>query len=376
MRKLTLVALLLFSNFANAGSTTLKQIDNIQNSTGGSSIVVPSVGGTFATDTNTLTLTGKTISGASNTISSLSAASITSGQLAVANGGTGTGTGSYTGNGVVYLNGAVFGSTAQGNQYQVLTVNGSNQPFMGAVNLSQGGTAVTGTLQVNSGGSGALTFTTHGVLFGEGTTAFGVSTAGTSGQALISGGAGADPAFGALNISTAAVTGTLAVGNGGTGVVNPTSGSVYIGAGSSPMTAVAPGTSGNVLTSNGSSWVSSAAAGGSPSLNGGSGTPLTVTAAGGVNITSIGYSNMAWVVGSPGAVIVTKTPSLTVGTADGQKLNVIGTDAAKTVTLQDKASLASSGLSLNGNWTGGKDAALNLHWDATQSLWVEDSRSN
>lgn len=50
--------------------------------------------------------------------------------------------------------------------------------------------------------------------------------------------------------------GVADVSTGGTGVRNPTSGSVYIGAGASPMTAVAPSTSGNVLKSNGSAWVS------------------------------------------------------------------------------------------------------------------------
>ncbi len=52
--------------------------------------------------------------------------------------------------------------------------------------------------------------------------------------------------------------GVLDVSAGGTGVRNPTAGSLYVGAGSSAMTAVAPSTSGNLLTSNGSTWVSSA----------------------------------------------------------------------------------------------------------------------
>lgn len=112
----------------------------------------------------------------------------------------------------------------------------------------------------------------------------------------------------------------------------------------------------------------------SPSLNGGSGAAQSVTAAGGVSLSSIQFSNVAWIIGSPGAVTVTATPSITVGTSDGQTLSVIGTSATNTVRLQDKTNLASSGLSLNGDFIGGKDSVLNLRWDATQSLWIEQSR--
>jgi hypothetical protein len=68
---------------------------------------------------------------------------------------------------------------------------------------------------------------------------------------------------------TAAVSGTLPVANGGTGATTLTSGAVLVGAGTGSITSVAPSTSGNVLTSNGSAWVSSTPAGGGvTSLNG------------------------------------------------------------------------------------------------------------
>lgn len=118
----------------------------------------------------------------------------------------------------------------------------------------------------------------------------------------------------------------------------------------------------------------SSGSGSAPALNGGSGSPQSVTASGGISLSGVTTSNFVWVVGSPGAVTVTATPSVAVGSADGQILKIIGTDVTKTIHLQDQANLASSGLSLNGDWVGGKDSVLNLHWDATQSLWVEDSR--
>lgn len=70
---------------------------------------------------------------------------------------------------------------------------------------------------------------------------------------------------------TSQVTGTLPVGNGGTGAASLTANSVLLGNGTAALQAIAPSTTGNVLTSNGSSWVSSApsgaAAGGSIYVN-------------------------------------------------------------------------------------------------------------
>jgi hypothetical protein len=67
--------------------------------------------------------------------------------------------------------------------------------------------------------------------------------------------------FGAVNLAqAAAITGTLPVGNGGTGATTLTANNVILGNGGSAVQFVAPSTSGNVLTSNGSTWQSSAAA--------------------------------------------------------------------------------------------------------------------
>ena len=60
-----------FAASAYGSGTTGKQIDSIQNSTGGAGLSVPSVGTTLDTDTNTLTLQNKSISGGSNTLSQL-----------------------------------------------------------------------------------------------------------------------------------------------------------------------------------------------------------------------------------------------------------------------------------------------------------------
>lgn len=65
---------------------------------------------------------------------------------------------------------------------------------------------------------------------------------------------------------TTGVTGTLPVGNGGTGATSLTANSVLVGNGTSAITGVAPGTSGNILTSNGTAWTSAAPATGGLTL--------------------------------------------------------------------------------------------------------------
>lgn len=308
MKKGILVTLaLLFTSAAFASTTTLKQIDNIQNSTGGSSLSVPSTGTTLTTDTNTQTLTNKTLSGASNTFSNIPVSAIATG-------------------------------TALG---------------------------------VNAGGTGATTLTANGMVYGNGTSAVGVTAAGSQYQTFQAGASGV-PTVGAVQLNqSAAISGTLPVGNGGTGVANPTSGSVYIGAGSSPMTAVAPGTSGNVLSSNGSTWVSSAPSSPAPNVVSTFASPSSITAAGGVSFSGTNSINYTFIVGSPGAVTVSASPQVAAGSVNGQLLTLVGTSATNTVKLSD-----GTGLALNGPWTGALSSSLTMMWDNGASVWREISRNN
>jgi hypothetical protein len=109
---------------------------------------------------------------------------------------------------------------------------------------------VAGTLPVAAGGSGAVTFTANGVLYGNGTSALGVTAAGTTGQVLI-GNTGSAPTWGTLSsvttfqtslsgltpstATTGAVTlaGTLGVGSGGTGLTTLAANYVPYGNGTS-----------------------------------------------------------------------------------------------------------------------------------------------
>lgn len=56
-------------------------------------------------------------------------------------------------------------------------------------------TGLTTDLSVSQGGTGAGTFTANGVLYGNGTSALGVTATGTSGQVLTSNGSGSAPTF-------------------------------------------------------------------------------------------------------------------------------------------------------------------------------------
>jgi hypothetical protein len=66
--------------------------------------------------------------------------------------------------------------------------------------------------KVSGGGTGATSFTDHGVVLGSGSDALSVTDAGTSGQVLTSGGSGADPAW------AAAATGDITSIVAGTGL--------------------------------------------------------------------------------------------------------------------------------------------------------------
>jgi hypothetical protein len=301
---------LLVSNLAIASSTRILDGQAITNA--GALLTLPTTTDTLIGAATTNTLTNKTISGSANTLSNIASSSLASGF----------------------------------------------------------------TLAVNQGGTGATTLTAHAVLIGEGTTTLGFA-APTQFLSLI-GNASGDPSFQALALNqSTAVSGQLAVANGGTGAATLTQYGVLMGNGTSAVSVIGPSSNtGYVLTSTGASSAPTfqILPTSMPSLNGGSATPESLLAAGTVSLTSISYSNFVWIVGNGGPVTLTSTPSVTACTADGQTLTIEGTSGTNTVTLQDQANLASSGLSLNGNWVGALNSTLYLHCDITQGVWVETSR--
>lgn len=114
---------------------------------------------------------------------------------------------------------------------QVLVYNGNaNDPTFSSLNLAGGTNVITGTLPVGNGGTGTNTFTA-GVVFGSGTNALTTLSTTTNGQVLRY--SGSTYAFGSIDLASANTVGTsiLSVANGGTGISTaPTAnGQIHIG---------------------------------------------------------------------------------------------------------------------------------------------------
>jgi hypothetical protein len=94
--------------------------------------------------------------------------------------------------------------------------------------------------------------------------------------------------------SVSNATGTLPVGNGGTGATSLTLNNVILGNGTSAVQTVGPGASGNVLTSNGTTWTSAAPAviGARSQIFTSSGTFTVPTGVTAVKVTVVGGGGM------------------------------------------------------------------------------------
>lgn len=130
-----------------------------------------------------------------------------------------------------------------------LTTSGGPITASGTITLA-------GTLGAANGGTGLTSYTIGDIIYASGTTTLAALPDVAVGSALLSGGVGAAPSWGKVDLTTT-ISGTLPIANGGTnGTASPTSGAVAYGTGTAYAFSAA-GSSSQVLLSGGSgapSW--------------------------------------------------------------------------------------------------------------------------
>ena len=350
-----------------------------------------------------------TFSGGSTglTPSSPTAGAITlGGTLAIANGGT-NGSAVPTAGAVAYGDGSAYDFTAAGTSGQILKSNGASAPSfvnVGSVAVSsinfgttgllpntstQGAVTVTGTLATSNGGTGlggSTPFTSGGAVYATSTSALttgtlpitaggtGTTTATGSGNlvlanspALVTPDLGTPTAISltnATNVPVDQATGTLAVGNGGTGGTSFTG--YIIGNGSSPFTASTTipttdlsGTISNSQLANDSVTIGTTAiALGASSLTLAGLTTVTVTQdpVSAFQLATKGYvDSVAQGLSTKAPVLVATTANITL--SGEQTIDGVTTSASR-VLVKNQSNAAQNGIyvSASGAWARSADA--------------------
>lgn len=194
----------------------------------------------------------------------------------------------YTQNTIPYATGASsIGFIAAGAAHQVLRIPaGGGAPAFGAIDVSATA-AVVGTLAAGNGGTGQSSYTVGDILYASGANALSKLAGVAVGNVLISGGVGTAPSWNKVTL-TNHVSGILPIGNGGTGLSSWTTNGLFYG-GASAMGQTAAPTSGQIVLGS---------AGGVPTFVTMSG-DATIAAAGGLTIAAnaVTYSKFQQIAG-------------------------------------------------------------------------------
>ena len=197
------------------------------------------------------------VSGVTNTAIAIDASAVTTGTLPIARGGTNQTT-FTTGQRLVFdgtslasqanTGFTLTGGVAAANTITSLTVNSYGEVSAATAGaIAIGASQVTsGTLAVARGGTGLASYAVGDIIFASGATTLAALAGVATGNVLISGGVATAPSYGKVGLTTH-VSGTLAVGNGGTGNTALTLNGVVLGQGASALTTVVSSTEGHVL---------------------------------------------------------------------------------------------------------------------------------
>jgi hypothetical protein len=233
-----------------------------------------------------------------------------------------------------------IGGATYGTSGQVFTSGGASAaPSWTTLSA----TSLTGVLPVANGGTNISSYTVGDLLYADGTTSLAKLADVATGNALISGGIGVAPSYGKIGLATH-VSGTLPIGNGGTGVTGtPVNGELLIGNGTGYSLGTLTASTGISVT-NGSGSITIANTGVTSLI---AGTAISVSAAtGGVTVNNTGVTSLTagtniTVSASTGGVTIgtTATPSWTSETVP---LISGGTTSSSTLTLQSTSGSGTS----------------------------------
>lgn len=281
----------------------------------------------------------------------------TGGTVTQVNTGTGLTGGPITTNGTISIanTGVTAASYGTASSVPTLAINAQGQ-VTSATNTSisiDASQVTSGTLDVARGGTGISSYGIGDLIYASGATTLATLSDVATGNALISGGVGVAPNWGKIGLSTH-ISGTLAVGNGGTGQNSSLTqyGVIYAGTASS-MSVTGAGTTGQILvatTGNAPSWSSTIPITAGVTSFSGDATGLTPATSTTGDINLGGTLNVAH--GGTGAVTLTGyvkgtgtaalTASSTIPNTDITGLGTMSTQNANTVAITGGTATLSS----------------------------------
>ena len=146
---------------------------------------------------------------------------------------------------------SVIGTITVGTTALTFTLFADQQVYTGGTNITVAGQVinVSGTIAATLGGTGTSTVATGDLLYGSGTNAWSKLSLGIGYKSLVVNAGGTQVEWNAVALNqTAAVSGQLGTGNGGTGLSTYTAGDLLYYASGTALSKLTLGTSGYVLT--------------------------------------------------------------------------------------------------------------------------------